>query len=132
MTINWGGILSAVLSACGQTNGATAPAAPSPTVATAGAVTITAANLTSFVATAEAVVPKLKTLIADPGNGPNDKDLAEQVAAIAATILIPEPIERELALAIFDLVVSNMQSPALTGADMASPYKPDGSRYFGR
>lgn len=127
MSINW----SAVLSELGSLFGDAAPAATE-TVATVGAVKITAADLTSFISTAGAILPKLKTLIADPGNGPNDKDLAEQVAAIAATILIPEPIERELALAILDLIITNMQSPAITGANMPSPYKPDGSRYFGR
>jgi hypothetical protein len=95
-------------------------------------VKITAGNLSSFVSMIEAVAPGLKTLIADPGNIANDKDLAEQVVALAAGILLPNPIESELAIAILDLIIANMQSPAVTGADMASPYKPDGSRYFGR
>ena len=85
-----------------------------------------------FFGTIEAVSGQLKTLIADPANAANDKDLAEQVAAIAADALIPDPIEREVALAIFDMIVSNMQSPSVTGANMASPIAPNGQRYFGR
>lgn len=127
MSINW----SAIASAVGSLFGGAAPAATE-TVAAVGAVKVTSGDLTSFVSMAGAILPKLKTLLADPGNGPNDRDIAEEVAATAATILIPDPIQRELALAIFDLVVSNMRSPAVTGADMASPYKPDGSRYWGR
>lgn len=101
-------------------------------VAAVGGIKITAADIGSFVGTIEAVSGQLKTLIADPTNAANNRDLAEQVAAIAADALIPDPIEREIGLAIFDMIVSNMQSPSVTGANMASPIAPSGQRYFGR
>jgi hypothetical protein len=127
-----GKLALALFNAAAPPSAVSVSGASSPVVAAVGDIRITAANIGSFVGTIEAVSGQLKTLIADATNAANDRDLAEQVAAIAADALIPDPIEREVGLAIFDMIVSNMQLPSVTGANAASPIAPDGQRYFGR
>ena len=127
-----GKLALALFNAAAPPSAVSVSGASSPVVATVGSVKVTAADLGSFVGTIEAVSGQLKTLITDPANAANDRDLAEQIAAIAADALIPDPIEREVGLAIFDMIVSNMQLPSATAANTASPTAPNGQRYFGR